>query len=219
MLLASLVGPGIESFDDLPKYVPELEKLRGIKESYRLPSGGRLVKTHEPWYKRYHQGIYIVRNCRDVVVSYYFHQLRTGQYRGGFDGFLKRFMVGRTDNYGRWDSNVESWLEAKKCQPDKFLIVKYEDMLANTDTVLKQVSAFLKLSASPESIAAAIADNSRQRMRQKEVKAINIRRKGRPDIPFVRPLVPMRSLEIVKARHIDLLNYTFGDTLKRLGYL
>src|SRR5260221_8061143 len=48
------------------------------KAPHVLPSGGRLLKSHEP-YRRdygsaYQRGAYIVRDGRDVAVSYYYYQ-------------------------------------------------------------------------------------------------------------------------------------------------
>lgn len=217
-LLSSLIGPGAESFDELTQYVPELERVRKTRQAFRLPSGGRLVKTHEPWHRCYRRGVYIVRDCREVVVSRYFDQLRTGQFNGKFEEFLQRFLAGRVDGYGRWDDHVASWLEAKRCYPDSFLIIKYEDMIADLESTLARVITFLGLQVTSEDVGNAIYSNSRERMRQKENRTASLQAKKKREIPFVRISASEYDL-VIEPRHLEQLNETFEKTLQQLGYL
>ena len=79
-----------------------------------LPGGGRLIKSHEPYsgpQKRvYRKAIYLIRDGRDVAVSYYYTLIRRGLYEGDFGPFLRLFLGGGVDGYGPWHQHVESWL-------------------------------------------------------------------------------------------------------------
>ena len=81
-----------------------------------LPGGGRLIKSHEPYsgpQKRvYRKAIYLIRDGRDVAVSYYYTLIRRGLYEGDFGPFLRLFLAGGVDGYGPWHEHVESWLDS-----------------------------------------------------------------------------------------------------------
>ena len=44
-----------------------------------LPGGGRLIKTHEPYNHRYSRSIHLVRDPRDVAISYWSFMQRIGK--------------------------------------------------------------------------------------------------------------------------------------------
>ena len=107
-----------------------------------LPGGSRLVKTHEPHYKVYGRAIYLVRDVRDVAIS--FRKLRTkGGYREeSFEDFLIRFASGDVGGYVSWQKHVASWLTAINAGPG-ILLVRYEDLVSDTVTKLGDMAKFL----------------------------------------------------------------------------
>lgn len=218
MLLSSLVAGQIDSFDDLPSYVPELEVLGRMKNAYRLQSGGRMVKTHEQWTERYCRGVYVVRDCRDVAVSYYWHQLSTGQFAGEFGDFFKEFLRGGVDGYGRWDRHIYSWLDAAIAARKKFLIIRYEDMLGDAEHVLEKVARFVGLDVSSLDVARAVVENSPERMRLKEMGAKSIPRSGKVKVPFVRNAKTGSWRSMMSADQVKALKQEMGRAAVRLGY-
>lgn len=108
MLAELLVGSAKIDGRSKEWFVPMVGQHRGAPGV--LPNGGRLIKTHEPYNKAYARAIYLVRDVRDVVVS--FRTLRTmeGFSEESFDDFLSRFAVGAIGGYGTWQEHVASWL-------------------------------------------------------------------------------------------------------------
>lgn len=184
-----------------------------------LPGEGRLVKTHEPYRPAYRRAVYMVRDVRDVVLSEHALQLGIGVFDGPFDAFLKRFLAGRANGFGTWTSHVESWLAAAAGRPSDILVLRFEDMRSSPETALARIVSFLGLQAAPDAVAAAVRNNTLDRMRAKEDRERDTYFKSfRQDQRFVREggaggwrraLTPEQAQAIVAA---------CGTTLARLGY-
>lgn len=95
---------------------------------------------------------------------------------------------GASGIFGSWSENVASWMAAG---PDgrKFLLMRYEDMLASPAGELARVAEFLNVDCSTEILERAIGRSSARQMReleQKESLEWQLTRATRQDLPFVR---------------------------------
>lgn len=131
-----------------------------------LPDGGRLISTHEVYRRDYRKAIYIVRDVRDVAVSEFLREQAKGLI-GDFDEYAQEFLAGRK-RHGSWADHVSSYLDARITGEGKLLVLKYEDMHEKPEETLRQVLGFLGREADSASIARALADNTVEKMRQKE---------------------------------------------------
>src|ERR1700744_2321096 len=66
-VLAEILSGIPSSFDSIQRIVPEIGV--HVHAHPLLPGAGRLIKTHEPYRRKYKRGIYIVRDIRDVMLS------------------------------------------------------------------------------------------------------------------------------------------------------
>jgi Sulfotransferase domain len=181
-----------------------------------LPAGGRLIKTHEPYRAEYRRGIYMVRDPRDVVISEYAYQLALGRFANRFDRFVDAFLAGGVNGYGSWQDHVAGWLEAPLAHTGDLLLVRFEDLRAATEATLVRVLGFLGCSANAAAIRAAIANNSINNMRVKELRSPQkASRHGR----FVRNGSVGGWRELMSDRHLRLVEQYAGDAMLRLGYL
>ena len=79
--------------------------------------------------------IYIVRDPRDVAVSFYFYNLKVRVIPDGYsmDEFVNRFVAANVvpyaDRVGCWQDHVLSWVRLREGKPG-FSMVRYEDLLA-----------------------------------------------------------------------------------------
>uniref|UniRef100_A0A3P9PX89 Sulfotransferase n=1 Tax=Poecilia reticulata TaxID=8081 RepID=A0A3P9PX89_POERE len=91
------------------------------------------------------QVIYMARNPKDLVVSYYqFHRsLRTMSYRGTFQEFCRRFMSDKLA-YGSWFEHVQEFWEHRL--DSNVLFLKYEDMFKDLGTMVEHLARFLGVS-------------------------------------------------------------------------
>lgn len=150
-------------------------------------TAGHLVKSHERFSRLGSQGrrrfIYLVRDGRDVAVSYFYFCRRHGTWAGSFDGFLDAFLAGRLDGYGSWPVHVEGWLGDRADQPEHIL-VRYEDLHRDADAELARCASFLATPLDDERRERALAAGSAERMRAAERRSA--RKVADPSIPNVR---------------------------------
>ena len=133
-----------------------------------LPSGGLLVKTHEPDPRFYSRAVYLVRDVRDVVLSEYRYQQMTGLSGPGLERFVKRFLKGRVHGLGRWKDHVRSWKVASEKDGSGVRLVRYEDIAAGPVEEFTNISTSLGIECTFAEIEAAIEANTIARMRRKE---------------------------------------------------
>ena len=218
MMLSKLLSGGGASFDDLTYYVPELEELRHHTNFFSLHNGGRIIKTHEPWRSNFRRGVYIVRDCRDVLLSYYHHQIRNDLFCGDISEFTQQFVNGCIDGYERWDNNVKSWCEAQLQWPSNYMLVKYEDLLVDTTFQLSRVCDFLGLNYSLESVKNAVALSSVRAMRSEELSSASLGTLAKKGDSFVRSASSGTWKDVLKREDISLVENAMSKTLQQLGY-
>jgi Sulfotransferase domain len=187
-----------------------------------LPGGGRLIKSHEPYtgpQKRfYRKAIYLIRDGRDVAVSYYYTIVRRGLYEGEFGPFLKLFLDGDVDGYGPWHEHVESWLSSPLATQDSLLVLRYEDLLEvptdNLCTAMEFLGRPVDRTRAEETIRAFSADRMRERERASQFHEKQKRR----DIMFVRTAGSGDWARTFSEEDSELFHRVTGDLLQRLGY-
>jgi len=181
----------------------------------------RIIKSHECFDPRYPRVIYIVRDPRDVVVSqYHYHRkLRKIEDDYPIERFVTRFLAGETCPHGSWGQNVATWLYTSEGSP-RFLLLRYEDLLADAARELRKVVDFLPLSASPEQIAQAVERSSADRMRQLEQgQAQHSLFKGsRKDLSFVRAAGSGGWRKDLPAPLVARMEAAWGHLMRHLGY-
>ncbi len=120
--------------------------------------------------------IYIVRDPRDVAVSYAHHNAapieKTVAFLGEPGAAVSR---SRRDIHqqvrqrmGSWSEHVRSWLDQDLIP---VLTVRYEDIKADAIGELGRVTAFAGLDVGPERLAAAVEGARFERLREKEAES------------------------------------------------
>jgi hypothetical protein len=219
-MLAELVAREID-FDTDEQIAPPVGRHRNAPAV--LPSGGRLLRSHEPykrWYGiNYGAVIYVIRDGRDVAVSNYYHHRRRGWYEREFSEFLQLFLAGVIDGYGAWHNHVLSWLERHKQAPGRVMIVKYEDLLHDPNQELDNINEFLSLECDRKRIAHVVANNSIDRMRAKESRSRNLAAQRRTNVPFVRKGVAGGWRELFDHQDEERFAAIAGRALREAGYV
>ena len=214
-LIASALSLSFASFEDLSACVPELEFLRQVS-SYKLPSGGRIIKTHESWCSKYRSAIYLVRDVRSVAVSYFFHLKRVSQFNGNFDKFIDLFVNGKLDGYGDWSAHVNSWCESPLGACDQLLVVRYEDFLCAPIDNLAMIMHFLGIYVDHKVLERSVKNNSLQGMRKIERHSHIDHHDG---LDFVRNTNTNSWSDFIDNGHEELLKYKMGREMIKFGYL
>jgi len=212
------------TFANIERKVPDIyQNSSKILSQLNRP---RLLKSHEYLDPRYRRVIYIVRDPRDVVISYYNYMIKIRIINEDYPllAFVEQFVKGGWDPFGSWGDHVGGWFGARKKMPD-FLFLYYEDMLDDPIRELKKMATFLKLSFSDENIEKAVAMSSFQHMQDLE-KLESMRWKpiksSRKDKLFIRKAkkdewrteLPQGAIEIIENNWMDIissLGYRVGD--------
>lgn len=203
-------------FVSVEQYVPLIGK--HVRFTGELPQGGRLIKTHEPYRPEYKKAIYLVRDVRDVLVSYFYHQLFMRGFSDTIDKFIPLFLEGRLDGYGRWDRHVRSWLDAARTNPN-IKVVKYEDLRKKTKDTVTQIIEFIGIEPDPSKVKQLVEHNSLNQMKKKEQEAfLTIFKDKREDIGFVRKGSVGGWRETLNPEDHRNIERIAADVLKRLGY-
>jgi hypothetical protein len=202
-----------------------------MDRSYAAPllSGGhRVIPTHEPYRSNYRKAVYLVRDARDVVLSEYPFLKALGLFNGDFDAFLREFVAGRLNAYGAWHNHVTSWLDAADSGKVDLLVVRYEDMRANTEGKLTEIVRFYGEDPDPAVIRTAVENNTLEKMRAKEDATrrtapapgkVPLRKmQDGPDNRFVREGKVGGWRARLTEEQIQLLEKHAGAVLQRLGY-
>ena len=183
----------------------------------------RLIKSHEYFDPRYKKVIYIVRDPRDVVISYYYFYLKQGFIEDGYplDRFIRRFVEGAVDpEFASWGENVMSWIATRSGHPG-FILLRYEDLKANTAKELAKVGKFFGVQTDSENLERAVQLSSAERMRELEKREENQwigTRTKRKDVPFIRTAAAGSWKSSLTRDDIAKIENAWAPVMAVLGY-
>lgn len=156
-LLANLMvrEDDLIDFHSSVNYIPDFEVHHEDVVNAKRP---RLLKSHSTYNKKFNKVIYIVRDPRDVYVSYYNYLLKKlPSNERSISAFIKKSDLRPCS----WELHVKSWLNNS---PKKFLIIKYEDLIDDTKSEFIKILTFLKWEKSEDQINRAIERSSFESM-------------------------------------------------------
>lgn len=142
---------------------------RRVTQIWKL-NNPRIMHSHTTFRRGLPRVIYVVRDGRDVVTSFYHYTVtRNGlqvSFPEWFDLYCQRW-------YGpRWHDHVESWLtKGKKRLGENLQVVKFEELKASPVACVQEVIDFLGLSANSGMISEALEMASLEQAREREKQA------------------------------------------------
>lgn len=217
MLANLVVNPSVDiSFANIETYIPDIYVATAADlEQCELP---RLIKSHESFNPQYRRTVYIMRDPRDVAASYlaYLRKMRYIPDSYSPEMFVRQFIAGELDTFGTWKQNVESWLAARKDDPD-FLAVRYEDIRSDPQSQLTRIADFVGLQSNEQQICNAVAASDISIMRELERSTGHLWKpleNSRSDLDFVRrgeigsaaAELPRGALAIIEMAWADLMS-------------
>jgi hypothetical protein len=218
-LIANLRFPNEPAtWDNIDRLVPD--PTGTTKRDFDRMTRPRIIKSHECFDPRYPRVINVVRDPRDVVVSqYHYHRkIRKIEVDSPIEKFVTRFLAGETCPHGSWGQNIATWLYTSEGSA-RYLLLRYEDLIADTARELEKVVKFVGLPSSPELIAQAVERSSADRMRSLEKQQQHGLYKGsRQDMSFVRKAGSggwRNDLPMEQAARIEA---AWGPLMHHLGY-
>lgn len=180
----------------------------------------RIFKSHLPYQPNYKNVIFLVRDGRDIAVSYYFHLIKQRKIDRNtqFSEFLNKFNRGDLP-FGSWSVHVNSWLNRKS---GRFLLIKFEEILNNPQKELEKILGFLGIEIDFQKIKIAIEASIFSRMSQLESEQqslVTTLSNSILDIPFMRKGIAGDYLNYFnKEQEAEFIEIHF-EVLKRLDYI
>jgi hypothetical protein len=222
-IVANLVHPEIEvRLSNIEQLVPDTCN-QSNRTLLRTPRP-RFIKSHQYFDHRYRRVVYVVRDPRDVALSYYHFQRKYRQIEDTYplERYVNDFVNGTigSEDWGIWKENVASWVCTRGDDPN-FLLLRYEDLVENAPREIRRLAAFLGINVGTERINQVIELSAANRLRkfEKEDAQVWIGTKNRrQDIPMIRVATSggwRTSLPESCAARIEA---AWGDLMSTLGY-
>jgi len=155
--------------------------------------------------------VFLLRDGRDVVDSW-LDAYRPGGWHYEGDGGYPVSESGRLA-FVRWQAAVWLFRTAAvqrayaQCAPDRRVIVRYEELLADPEEQLRRIHAVIGLDANPDGIREAVARHA--------ITEVSERGEGQ----FVRQAKPGGWRETLTAEEQEAVHAVLGPKLRELGYL
>jgi sulfotransferase family protein len=222
-LVANLLRPQeAASFATIERVVPDAEA-QSSRYMQRIASP-RMIKSHSYFDPRYPRVIYIVRDPRDVALSYYDFSRKYRQIEDSYplERYIADFVTGHliSADWGTWGENVASWVFARGARPG-FLLLRYEDMQAHPERELTRIAKFLGIEASSELLQTTLERSSADRMREMEKTQgkdwVSTKNK-RTDIPFIRTASAGGWKTKLRPESVAQIESAWGNIMRQLGY-
>jgi hypothetical protein len=222
-LIANLLHPDEPAtFANIERLVPDSEA-QSCRYFKTIPRP-RVIKSHQYFDHRYRKLIYIVRDPRDVALSYYDFQRKYRQIEDGYplSQYVSDFVGARLSSadWGTWGENVGSWIAARQKHPG-FLLLRYEDMIVDTERELVKIAVFLGIEPNRQLLANTIDRSSAERMRGLEKTQgsewVSTKNK-RSDIPFIRTASSGGWRNLLPSDAIAAIESAWGPLMTTLGY-
>lgn len=214
-MVAELVKPDpAEELDikTISRYVPDLNE--EWPTGFEALPDPRFFSSHSRYEPRLPRVVYVVRDPRDVVVSYWHYQRMMAP---GFEKPIEEFAVDETVWPGTWERHASGWLIEGR-HPD-LMTLKYEDLLRDTPGELARVLRFAKLDRDAGAIARAVEESRFEKMRAREEKT---RRENKgpaaKEERFVRKGKSGGWREELPPAALKALESRFAATMRHFGY-
>ncbi len=220
-LLANLIYPEQPAtFANIHRLIPDPEGTTK-RDFDRIPRP-RIIKSHDCFDPRYRRVIYVVRDPRDVVVSQYHYHRKLLKIADDspIETFVARFLAGETCGSGSWGQHVVTWLATRQ-EESRFLLLRYEDMIADTAREMSKIVRFLGLTAGTEQIAQAVERSSAGRMRkleQAQTDQCDLTKHSRKDLRFVRAAGSGGWKSELPPAMTQKIEAAWGRIMRYLGY-
>jgi len=224
-LMAYAIWPELTDIDlvEMASYVPSfrLENDANKMLDAKSPCNQlkhRIIKEHTAYNsaakKHIKRAIYLVRDGRDAIVSYWHFCNQRDQSSIPLSEFIELSAKPEHSN-GAWKEHVIGWINADL---DAKLIIRYEDLLQNPEKCLRSALDFSEIEVSDAVIKQAVSRASFDSMKKLEqTKGFNLEQLKTVD--FVRQGTQGSWKGSFGQKDLEYFKQFHGGLIKELGYL
>ncbi|MGH7567011.1 MAG: sulfotransferase domain-containing protein [Gemmatimonadota bacterium] len=162
-LIAAMQHPDEEiSFRNIECFVPDIHKSRKAIEAMPPP---RIIKSHTPCFESYPRFVYVLRDGRDAMISFFNYALGERSFRGSLREFVGSEVAAR---YGTWSQHAMGALKQAEQHPDRVLAVRYEDLISSPLDQARRIADFCRLNVEAGVLQGAVARCQFSRLQEVE---------------------------------------------------
>jgi hypothetical protein len=151
------------NFYNIHTIIPDIHYCKHLGVSKLKFPGFRVIKSHADFNPYYKNVVYVLRDPRDVLVSYHKFLRGLGQFSGTISDLIRSPRYGIT----AWVSHVNSWY-SKTDASLRIIFLRYEDLKIDSHSTLKHLYATLGFDVPDDILVRAINKSSFESMRQSE---------------------------------------------------
>ena len=206
----------------------ELDRIRPAVHDFTARSlcAARVIKTHDQGVRADHVAvlgsagrlaIYLLRDPRDVAVSYADHMnLAQDKAIARMASKTNRLGAGLAMPHviGDWGSHVKSWTEQDRIP---VVVLRYEDLLAETLGGLTKVATFLGIECDSETLERAVAHSRFDELRRQE-EVHDFRERQPRQKRFFREGRAGQWREVLTREQVRAIEAAHGEVMRRWGY-
>jgi hypothetical protein len=213
-----LYGESGSSLEDLQFYVPDLyvkTKIGDVIEANR-----HVVKTHKAninGYQRFNHVIYIIRDPRDIVLSYYRYRTKLYNYEFDLNQFIFDWVNGRIWPCS-WREHVNSWTKAVEKWGQDLLLIRYEDLVENPEAEIFQIAEFFNRILQQSDVKRIVNSSSVEVMRLKEKRGLP-EHESHGEFNFIGPAVSKQWPSQLTKKQAAYIEHNYRDIMLKFGYL
>jgi len=142
ILATAMKGRSDFSFEELEEIIPDVYV---SKNKINAKTNHRIIKSHDPVFNYLPSVIYIYRDYRDVLVSYYHYTVNANQFNGTISQFIESDFPDKY--FGSWVDHLTAAFESKR-KGNRILLLSYEDMLQNPELNISKILHFADIKSS-----------------------------------------------------------------------
>ncbi|MDJ0701722.1 MAG: sulfotransferase domain-containing protein [Leptolyngbyaceae cyanobacterium MO_188.B28] len=162
----------------------------------------RIIKSHFAFNDKYRRVILLVRDPRDVLVSYYHHTKKYKLLNNDLipeDWTLSQFIRDSEYMPKLWSEHTKSWYNCRQNLDKNIQVFRFEDFLLNAEETLHRLMYLIGINMSEESLKYAINSSSKVNMKQSEQESISTFTLKNQKTQFVRKAEMMNGKELTES--------------------
>ena len=153
------------TFKEMEQIVPFVYNSQDLIDSQQ---SHRIIKTHRMFFDHYPRTIYIYRDYRDVLVSFYHYQVGLKYFSGSFSEFIRVRPL--FNHEGSWTEHLSKAIQFKEAYPEKMLMISYESLLTDFKVNALEIARFCKFEIDDKRLDQIMEKTSFRNLKENETK-------------------------------------------------
>lgn len=171
----------------------------------------RIIKSHRGFTPNYTRAVLVVRDVRDVMISWFKFLNRNKEVHKSFDEFIRNPYFG----VQAWVRHTDSWMASPTNRNKKLHFVRYEDFIVNPKGCLQNMLEFLNVDFPEEAIDWTIQQSSKEKIKHLEA---TFGRARTSKVPFLRKGEAQQWKTEMSPECLQYIVDVAGKTLQSCGY-